>query len=290
MPIRPVHATLLNPNPMLSAKLEHYLCVTCGTQFAATDAAPEQCPICRDERQYVGHRGQRWTTLDAMRNDGFRNVVREQEPNLVSITTEPHFGIGQRAFLVRTPSGNLLWDCVSLIDDETVRAVKALGGIRAIAISHPHYYSSMVEWSAAFEDAPIFLHAADRQWVQRPDVRIQFWEDGTKSLFDGLTLIHSPGHFDGFQVLHWPSGAEGRGVMFSGDQPQVCADPDWVSFMWSYPNYIPLGADAVRRILQTLEPSAFDRIYGAFGHSLVKADAKAVVRRSAERYLRHVGF
>ena len=25
-----------------------------------------------------------------------------------------------------------------------------LGGIAAIAISHPHYYTSMVEWSRAF--------------------------------------------------------------------------------------------------------------------------------------------
>ena len=56
----------------------------------------------------------------------------------------PAFGIGQRALLVRTREGNILWDCVSLIDSDTVALIKALGGIYAIAISHPHYYTSMV--------------------------------------------------------------------------------------------------------------------------------------------------
>lgn len=61
---------------------------------------------------------------------------------LVGIGTEPSFAIGQRALLVRTPQGNVLWDSITLIDDATVDAVRKLGGIRAIAISHPHYYSS----------------------------------------------------------------------------------------------------------------------------------------------------
>ena len=274
--------------PGTNNQRDFYLCVTCGTQFAETAVPPERCPICLDERQYVGPDGQGWTTLAAMRDHGFKNTVSELEPNLISIVTEPKFGIGQRAFIIRTPSGNVLWDCISFLDEETVSAVKALGGLDKIAISHPHYYSSMVEWSAAFGDAPIYLHAADREWVQRPDARIQFWEGATKSLFDGLTLVHSPGHFDGFQVLHWSTGANGRGVLFAGDQPQVCADPKWVSFMWSYPNYVPLGAAEVRRIVQTLESHAFDRIYGAFSHSLVPANAKDVIRHSAERYLARI--
>ena len=105
------------------------------------------------------------------------------------------------------------------------------------------------------------------------------------ALLDDLTLIHTPGHFDGFQVLHWPRGAEGKGVLFSGDQPQVCMDTRWVSFMYSYPNYIPLGARAVEQIVARLEPCAFDRIHGAFPRRSVVADAKNVVRRSAERFI-----
>jgi hypothetical protein len=273
----------LTPDP--GKQRDFFICVTCGTQFHETTGGPENCPICLDERQYVGPDGQTWTTLAAMRRQGFRNVFREMEDRVVSITTQPKFGIGQRAFLIRTPAGNILWDCVSLIDDATISAVKEVGPVAAIVISHPHYYTSMVEWSAALGDVPIQLHAADRQWVQRPDPRIQFWEGDSKALPGDLRLIHTPGHFAGFQVLHWPAGVGGRGVLFSGDQPQVCADPNWVSFMWSYPNYIPLGAEEVRKIAEILEPWPFDRIYGAFPHGVVGTNAKKVIERSVKRYL-----
>jgi hypothetical protein len=244
--------------------------------------------VCVDERQYVGSNGQEWTTLEAMRRGGWKNVLLEQEPNLVGIGTEPKFAIGQRALLVRAETGNVLWDGVSFLDEATIRAVNGLGGISAIAISHPHYYSTMVEWSRAFGEVPIYLHEADRQWVMRPDERIQFWGGETKKLADGLTLIRTGGHFDGFQVLHWRDGAEGRGVLLSGDQPQVAADPKWVGFMYSYPNFIPLNAPAIRRIVEALEPYAFERIYGAFWPSVVRMDGKAVLRRSADRYLKHI--
>jgi hypothetical protein len=146
----------------------------------------------------------------------------------------------------------------------------------------------MVEWSRAFGDVPIHLHEADRQWVQRPDPSIRFWSGETMALDEGLTLIRTRGHFDGFQVLHWRDGAEGRGVLLAGDQPQVCADPHWVSFMWSYPNFIPLSAPEIRHIVEVLDPYPFERLYGAFWPGIVQTDAKAAVRRSAERYLRRI--
>jgi hypothetical protein len=105
-------------------------------------------------------------------------------------------------------------------------------------------------------------------------------------LLDDLVLIHTPGHFDGFQVLHWPAGAGGQGVLLSGDQPQVCMDTRWLSFMYSYPNYIPLDIGAVERIVSTLKPYAFDRIYGAFPRRTVQANAKEILKRSAERFIR----
>ena len=117
--------------------------------------------------------------------------------------------------------------------------IRGIGGISAIAISHPHYYSSMIEWSRAF-DCPVFLHAADRQWVMRPDPAIEFWEGETKEIGQGLTLIRCGGHFEGGTVLHWPGGADGKGVILSGDILQVVEDRRWVSFMYSYPNLIPL--------------------------------------------------
>jgi hypothetical protein len=266
-----------------------YLCVTCGIQFAETDGPPKNCPICDDERQYVGWDGQRWTTLDKMQGK-FRNEVKEEEPGLHSFHTLPaQVGIGQRAFLVRTPRGNLLWDCVPHLDEATVSAVKAQGGLAAVAVSHPHYYTTMVEWSHAFGKVPVHLHEADREWVMRPDPVIQFWKGGTKELFGGLVLVNTGGHFEGFQVLHWPGGAGGKGVLLSGDQPQVCRDRRWVSFMYSYPNLIPLPAKAIRRIEKALKPLEYERLYGAFPGLNVTKDAKAAVERSAARYLKAIG-
>ncbi len=261
-----------------------YICETCGTQFAPSNSAPEHCPICEDARQYVGQNGQRWTTLPELRRT-HDNAVREEEPNLHSIESQPSFGIGQQAYLLQTPEGNVLWDCIALIDEETVDRVRALGGVRAIAISHPHYYTTMVEWSRTFENAPIHLHELDRDWVMRSDPSVQFWTGERLSLFGGVRLVRTGGHFDGFQVAHWAQGAEGKGVLLAGDQPQVCADPRWVSFMYSYPNYIPLGPKTVAEVVRILEPLEFDRLYGPFRGRVVKTDAKSVVRRSAQRFL-----
>jgi hypothetical protein len=201
----------------------------------------------------------------------------------MGIGTEPRFAIGQRALLVQTPSGNVLWDCISLIDEATIQIVKALGGLTAIAISHPHYYSCMVEWSHAF-DAPIYLHADDRQWVMYPDSAIQFWAGESYHLNDGLILIRCGGHFDGGTVLHWPAGAEGRGVVLSGDILMVASDRRYVSFMHSFPNYIPLPAAKVEQVVQAVEPYSFDRIYSAWFDRVLSGGAKEAVRQSAARY------
>ena len=261
----------------------HYICRTCGTQFPASEQPPEHCPICEDDRQYVGWKGQQWTTLPALREE-YHNIVRTVEPNLTGIGTSPSFSIGQRALLVQTPGGNVLWDCITLIDEPTVRLVKAMGGISAIAISHPHYYSSMVEWARAF-DAPIYLHAADREWVVRPDPSIIFWEGETQPLVGDITLIRCGGHFPGGTVLHWSAGAEGRGVLLTGDIIYVVQDRRYVSFMYSFPNLIPLSANAVRRVVAAVEPYAYDRIYSAWWDKVTPSGAKEAVHFSAERYI-----
>ena len=46
-------------------------------------------------------------------------------------------------------------------------------------------------------------------------------------------------------MLHWAGGADGRGALLSGDIVQVVPDRRYVSFMYSYPNLIPLPAAAV---------------------------------------------
>ncbi|WP_243710827.1 MBL fold metallo-hydrolase [Actinomadura sp. KC216] len=256
--------------------MEHPICLTCGVQYAGP--RPD-CPICEDERQYVGWDGQRWTTLDELRAD-HRGEVAEEGPGVVGIGCEPPTAIGQRALLVRAPSGNVLWDMITYIDDDLVRQVEELGGVSAIAISHPHFYGSMIEWAHAF-DAPVYIHEADRRWVARPDDAVVYWTGDTHELADGLTLVNAGVHFDGGQVLHW---RDARAV-FSGDILQVVNDRDWVSFMYSYPNLIPERPRTVRRALRLLEPYDFDRVYGAWWRKIVYTDGKQAVRRSADRYL-----
>ena len=260
-----------------------FICLTCGVQFAESDAPPAICPVCTDERQYVPEGGQRWTTLDELRAD-HRNEVRA-ERELTGVGTEPSFAIGQRALLVPFGEANLLWDCITLLDEPTARAIDQRGGLAAIAISHPHYYSAMVEWAHRF-GCPIHLHAADSGWVMRPDAVVEPWEGNARELGHGLTLIRCGGHFAGGTVLHWAGGEQGRGALLSGDIVQVIPDRRHVGFMYSYPNLIPLPAAAVREIAARLEPYAFEVIYGAWWGRVVREDGKGAVARSADRYAR----
>jgi hypothetical protein len=267
--------------------MECWICTTCGTQFAPSETQPKECPICSDARQYIGYEGQKWTTLAAMQAGGFHNTIKEQEPHLVGIGTVPQFAIGQRALLVQTEQGNVLWDCISFLDDDTAAVVQQLGGLKAIAISHPHFYSCMVEWANRF-DAHIYLHEADRQWVMRPSERITFWSGETLSLMDDITLIRLGGHFPGSTVLHWASGADGKGLLLTGDTIQVVSDRNWVSFMYSYPNLIPLPPAQISSMRDTIARYNFERLYGMYFERVVAADAKNAVLRSAERYIRAV--
>ena len=263
----------------------HPICVTCGVQLAETDETPHNCPICTDERQFVGWEGQRWTTLEALQQS-HRVAVRDEDAGLTGIGIEPQFAIGQRGLLIRSIGGNVLWDCMSLVDEPSLRAVKAQGGIDAIAISHPHFYGAMVEWSRAFGGAPIYLHGDDRQWVMRPDQAIMYWDGDEREIAPGLTLIRCGGHFAGSAVLHWAGGADGRGALLTGDTIQVVRDRRHVSFMRSYPNLVPLSAATVRRIAERVMPLRFERIFGGWFDLAIRRDAKAALQRSAERYLR----
>jgi glyoxylase-like metal-dependent hydrolase (beta-lactamase superfamily II) len=260
-----------------------HICRTCGTSYPDTPGPPDQCSICEDERQYVPSSGQSWIQPDALSKD-HSNCWRELETDLFSIHTQPGFAIGQRALLVRTPTGNILWDCLTLLDDATKTIVNALGGLTAIAISHPHYYTCMQDWAQAF-DCPIYIHAADADWVMRPDPNICYWEQETHKLDDSLTLLRLGGHFAGGTVLHWSNGASGAGALLSGDIVQVAADHSRVSFLWSYPNMMPLSANTVARIARTLAPWKFERIYGAFPGRETLQGGNQVIERSAKRYI-----
>ena len=262
--------------------MPHFLCATCGTQFAASAAPPAQCPICEDERQFVPAQGQRWTTLEALRG-GHANGWRQLEPGLLAIRSLPAFGIDQRALLVRTPAGNLLWDCIALLDAATIEIIGAFGGLAGIAISHPHYYTTMVEWGHAF-GAPVWLHAADRAHVARPDPCLRFWEGETAAVLPEVTLHRLGGHFAGGTVAHWRGGAAGQGALLSGDILQVLPDRRHLGFMRSYPCLIPLPPAEVERMAAHCLGLPWEAIYGAFHEREITAGGKAALARSAARY------
>lgn len=263
-----------------------YICRTCGVQYAPSDAAPEHCPICEDERQYVGWNGQQWTTMDELLAEGRKNVLCDLEPGLLQLATQPSIAIGQRALIAQTSGGNVMWDCVTLVDDVGVEELRKRGGLQAIAISHPHFYAAMATWSAAFDNCPIYIHAADAEWVQYASQGLQLWQGESCEILPGVTLINTGGHFKGSTALHWSEGADARGLLLVGDSLTVVMDRRYLGFMYSYPNLIPLPADAVRRIAASVRPFAFERIYGAWDGRTVSSAGKDAVERSAERYIR----
>jgi len=256
-----------------------FLCKTCGTQFPEADHPPDACPICDDDRQYVPEEGQQWVTYEEVRAT-HRADIREEQPRLTGIGLTPSFGIGQRALLLESPGGNVLWDCLPLVEEHE-SFVRGRGGVAAIGISHPHYFTTMVEWAHAF-GCPVLVPEADRGWVLRPDPAVELWSGDERALWDGLTLLRLGGHFPGGQVLHWPEGD----ALLSGDIVQVLPGARRVSFMYSYPMLLPLPTREVERIAAALEPWQFERIYGAWWGRVVRAGGKDAVRRGAERYVR----
>jgi hypothetical protein len=260
-----------------------FICTTCGTQYPPADSPPANCPICDDERQYVGLAGQNWTTQEKIARTHF-NAWHEYAPGILGIGTQPRFAIGQRALLLRTAHGNVLWDCIAMLDAATISLIKSLGGIRAMAISHPHFYTTMGEWSRVF-DVPVHLHAADRQWVMHPHGNLAFWDGETFELLPDVTLIRGGGHFTGSSMLHWAKGAGDRGILCASDTAYVAMDKRHVSFMRSYPNLLPLPARNVKAIAAALEPFSFDMMFGNFFESVIETGAKEAVQKSAARYL-----
>ena len=263
-----------------------FICTACGTQYPPSEKSPAQCVICEEERQYVPPGGQSWTTLEAMRRN-HRNSLHQYELGVTGIGTEPAFAIGQRAILLQTPNGNILWDCVAFLDDATVSAVKALGPVKAIAISHPHFYTTNMEWSRTF-DAPVWLHGADKKWIQNPHAGIKHWDGETHQLLPDVTLIRCGGHFPGGTVLHYAKGQGGKGIICTGDILSVTVDRKFVSFMRSYPNFIPLSAPEVEGVGKALKPFAFETIYGHYFVSVIAKEGKAVLEKSVARYIANV--
>lgn len=261
---------------------EHWICENCGTQYAASDTPPDACPVCVDDRQYVARDGQRWTTHAELVD---RLHVRiEDDAGLTGVGIVERFAIPQRALIVRGAEMTVMWDCISVVTPE---AVERLGPIDAIAISHPHFYSVMVEWSDALGGVPIHVHAADRDWLARTSDRVQLWDGDRLELSPGITLIHLPGHFPGSSALWWHGGE--RTALLTGDSLHVAADRRHVSVMHSVPNYVPVDAATIRDIAGRLEGIEFDDLYGFTWGLNIIGGARAAVDESLSRYLTAIG-
>ncbi|RWX08540.1 MBL fold metallo-hydrolase [Rhizobium hidalgonense] len=260
-----------------------HICTACGTQFEESTEPPSACPVCEDDRQFVPPSGQAWTNMAEISSNHEIKWIEEAK-GIHSLQISPNFGIGQRAFLIEGPGGNILWDCLSVVDETSREKIDALGGLAAIAISHPHFYSSMMEWSEAFGEVPVYVHADDGEWVQRSGPALTRWT-GEKLELNRATLIRCGGHFAGSSVLYCPWLEDGRGALFTGDTMQVTLDRKYVSFMRSFPNLIPLNARAVKAIGEAVHPYRFEAIYGGFSGRTIKRDGSCVIERSVARYI-----
>ena len=144
-------------------------------------------------------------------------------------------------------------------------------------------YGLQVEWSRMLGDPPVLVAESDVHWLARPDPVVGTWS-GEREVLPGLTLSQPGGHFPGSAVLHWAAGADGRGVLLSGDT--IFANPDRrsVAFMRSFPNHLPLSAAVVERVATHVSRYPFDRLYGNFA-TVIDRDARAIVRASADRHI-----
>ncbi len=260
------------------------ICTTCGVEHE--HPLPGVCVICDDERQYLPADGvQRWSELADLQ--ATRSIAFEEfEPGLYGLTTSPSVGIGHRPLLAQTPAGNLLWDPPGYLDDAAIEQVRELGGIRWIIASHPHMYGVQLEWSNAFDGTPVYINKRDAEWVARGGDAIVEW-DGEMELTDGLNIIRVGGHFPGIAVALW-KGADGAGVMLSGDAIAPVPAHGWATFLRSFPNKIPLSVRAVQTIAERVRGLEFDRMYANFPDSICLTGASEMVERSAERYIKWI--
>lgn len=258
------------------------ICTACGTQYPAKYNTAELCPICADDRQFIPETGQTWTALGELA-DRHGVIVKKVTDGLYELKMAPTFAIGQRALLVLSPEGNILWDCIPLLNEPTISIIRALGGLKAIAFSHPHYYSTMNVWAEAFE-CPIYIHKSDEQWIFNRGRRVRLWEGIEQGLWDGIRIINVGGHFPGSSILHVPFLSPG-GAVLCGDTFALSPSKRHLAVMYSYPNRIPLPIREVERIKDQMRNLRFDSIHGFYDYQNIYSDAKQLLDSSLARYI-----
>lgn len=263
-----------------------WICTGCGVEHRDSAVEPAQSCVLTSEDVSIEERGDlpshgTWTTLDELAAQPHHTEHLDHGRGVHSLRRAPRFAIGHRSFLVQTAHGNLLWDSPSYLDDEIVGLVHGLGGVAAVAASHPHMFGAQLSWSRAFGDVPVYVNALDAEWLPSPDPLIELWNDESEPL-PGLRLIHVGGHMRGSSVALTPDGTLLVGDTISGGLAR-----NWVSFQRNFPKHIPLSAAVVRRIVDRLDEYEYDRLYTLGGDEIDNA-AKDVVHRSAETHIRWV--
>lgn len=261
-------------------------CETCGVQQPPSDTPPTRCVICEDERQYVGWSGQTWIERQALA--ARQTTVVQEAHGVTTLVLSPGVAINQRAFLIPTPEGQILWECLAVVTPEAVEAIRARGPVKAIAISHPHFYGAMADWSEALGGVPVYVHATDEAWIQRRPERLELWSGDRLALSEEVELIHLAGHFAGSAGLWWKTGPRPGGALFPGDAVQVSSDRRFASFMYSYPNHIPLGPEPLAALRHRVEALAFEDVFGfSVGREMI-GEARAKLAASFDRYARAI--
>ncbi|QIW95428.1 hypothetical protein AMS68_000946 [Peltaster fructicola] len=231
-----------------------------------------------DPRQYVPLSGQQWTSLRTLRGNHTNEFdALKGGPGIWSIKTEPKVGIGQRCFLITTPAGNVLWDCITFVDEDTIKTIRNRGGLAAIVISHPHFYSTHLLWANIF-DCPVYIAAEDAQWCVTTDhnTRRRLVDRPVQQILPGIDAIKLGGHFPGSMVLRYqPEAAPSKNAhLFIADTFMTVpsglyhvnrpAGTTSYSFLWSYPNQIPLPPTEVYKMWTALKAFNFSSTHGGF--------------------------
>lgn len=274
---------------------------------------------------------QTWTTLKSLHSskEKYHNIFTTdpETPNIITIRTVPKLGIGQRAFfcLGGAATGNILWDCITYLDEQTIQQVNSLGGISAIVISHPHYFSTSMQWAETF-NCDLYISAEDEEWLgNRGDgQKLKLWSGQRLSLSssdnsDGkgesdIIAIKTGGHFPGSSVLWWNSAKK----LFIADTIYIVPSGLYTvnrppgtssfSFMWSYPNLvscpplqrlefayspclkIPLPPDAIHNIWKAIKDIDFKDAHGAFLGQDTRGNSKERILESAKIVVRASGY
>ncbi len=257
------------------------ICTACGTQYLQESSMLKFCPICSDDRQYIPEQGQTWTNLDNLSNK-FSVITNKLSDNLYELKMVPSFAIGQRAIFVIAPGGNILWDCISLLNEPTIEFIKSKGSLKTIAFSHPHYYSTMNEWAETF-NCPIYIHQNDEQWIFNKGRQVSLWNSTEKELWDGIRIINVGGHFPGSSILHIPFLSQG-GTVLCGDTFYISPSKKHMAIMYSYPNRIPLPLQEIQRIKKQMLSIQFDTMHGFYDYQNIYSNAKLILENSLSKY------